>query len=299
MIEIKNVDKAFDKSKVLSNISFNIKENETFGLIGTNGAGKSTMLRIIAGIYNVDKGEVLIDGTNVKKNPYCKNEVFYVSDEQYYFPNANIKELIDYYSLYYSKFDKEKAKKIFNDFELDINKKIKTFSKGMKKQVFIVLALCSNAKYILLDETFDGLDPVMREAVKKLIMTNMHERDFTPIIASHSLRELEDICKNICLLHKGEIILSDNLDNMKLGLHRVQLVFTENSDMKILDELNIMKKEQRGRVWTLTIKGEEKYINDTINKMNCMFYEMLPLTLEEMFISETEGVGYDVKSLTL
>ena len=216
MIEAKNLTKRFDNIVAVDHINATIRDGYVFGLIGTNGAGKSTFLRMASGILKPDEGTIQIDGEDVFENPKVKSRFYYISDEQYFFPNATPKEMIIYNKAVYSSFDEGRCFKLLESFNLDPKRKISTFSKGMKKQLSVILGICANTDYIFCDETFDGLDPVMRQAVKSLFANDMAERNLTPIIASHNLRELEDICDHVGLLHKGGIPLSKDLDDMKL-----------------------------------------------------------------------------------
>ena len=297
MIEIRDVSKSFETVTALRSVNLELKDGEVFGLIGTNGAGKSTLLRILAGILRPDAGQVFADGTPIYEMPETKKEIFYVSDDQYFFPNATPAEMIRYYRTFYPAFDTEKMTETLEDFGLDKTRKIATFSKGMKRQVMLLAGVFSGAKYLLLDETFDGLDPVMRQAAKSLIAGRMVDGGLTPVIASHNLRELEDICDRVGLLHEGGILLSKDLMELRSGIHRVQCVLKEGMRARDLAGLDIIRRESRGRVNILTVRGEEEEIRHLIEGYEPVFYEMLPLSLEEIFISETEVAGYDIKAL--
>lgn len=300
MIEIRNVSKSFGSLKALDNVSAVITEGSVFGLVGTNGAGKSTMIRVLSGILKPEDGEVLIDGETYEQNELIKKNVFYISDEQFFFPNSTPNDMRKFYERVYEGFDRDRFDSFMGKFGLDKHRKIHTFSKGMKKQVSVILGICSNTKYLLCDETFDGLDPVMRQAVKSIFIAEMGERDMTPIIASHNLRELEDICDHVGLLHRGGILFSKELDELKDNLHKVQCVFqyeSEKIDTELHKELDITKTDRRGSLITYTVRGEKENIQRTIQSHCPLFMEMLPLSLEEIFISETEVVGYDIKDL--
>ena len=299
MIEMKGVSKKFDQIQALTQVSGVIREGSVFGLVGTNGAGKSTCLRIMAGILKADEGSVLVDGQEVFEKEEMKREIFFISDDQYYFSNATPKEMMEYYRMFYPCFDEKRFEELIKKFGLDMRRRLNTFSKGMKKQVSVLLGICANTKYLLCDETFDGLDPVMRQAVKSIFAMEIMNRDFTPIIASHNLRELEDICDHVGLLHKGGILLSKDLEEMKSNIQKVQCVVSEEGKMELYKELEILQTEQRGSLLTLTVRGERKKTEEVIKGKNPVFYEILPLTLEEIFISETEVVGYDIKCLLL
>jgi ABC-2 type transport system ATP-binding protein len=298
MIEAVNVSKRFRDIKAVDNISATIKEGTVFGLIGTNGAGKSTFLRMACGILKPDSGEVLIDGLSVYENEEAKSKIFYISDDQFFLANATSNDMKNFYKAFYKNFDVKRFDDLMKKFDLDTNRKINTFSKGMKKQVSIISGICSNTEYLFCDETFDGLDPVVRQAVKSIFANEIEERNMTPIVASHNLRELEDICDHVGLLHKGGILLSKDLEEMKLKIHKLQCVLNNEKDEEVLyGKIDIIKKEKRGSLLTITARGTQLEILDAIKDLNPLFYELLPLSLEEIFISETEVVGYDIKKL--
>lgn len=297
MIEIKNVSKSFDHIKATDKINLTIEEGSVMGLVGTNGAGKSTLLRMIAGVYLPDEGEILVDDAAIWNDAEVKKKIYYISDDQYFFPNATPMDMADFYKVVYPDFDEEEFLELSGQFSLETDRQIQTFSKGMKKQLSILLGICTKVPYLLCDETFDGLDPVMRQAVKSLFVKEMETRHFTPVIASHNLRELEDICDHIGLLHKGGVLLSKDLETMKSNIHKIQCVLPLGLEKELKDHLEILQLQRRGKLITMTVRGEEKEIMKRIEQWNPVFCECLPLSLEKIFISETEVVGYDVKTL--
>ncbi len=298
MIEANNVTKRFGDLTAVDDVTLTIEEGKVFGLIGTNGAGKSTFLRMLSGVLTPDEGNIDIDDMKIFENPECKEKFFFISDEAYFFLNATSDEMMRFYSKWYPSYDKERYEKLMNSFGLDRKRKISTFSKGMKKQLSIILGLSAKTKYIFCDETFDGLDPVMRQAVKSLFASDMSERDFTPIIASHNLRELEDICDTVGLLHKGGMLMSEDLDEVKGDVHKIQVVFPTDTDYApLLDRLRVLENEKRGSLLTLIVRGQEKEIKDILSEGSPVFMESLPLSLEEIFITSTGVEGYDIKKI--
>ncbi|MDR3758283.1 MULTISPECIES: ABC transporter ATP-binding protein [Enterocloster] len=297
MIQAVNLTKRFDDIVAVDHINATIKDGCVFGLIGTNGAGKSTFLRLMSGVLKPEEGHVTIDGHEVFENTEAKRRFFYISDEQFFFSNATPEEMLRYYRTIYQRFDEARFHKLMSSFGLSEKRKIHTFSKGMKKQVSVICGICAGTDYLFCDETFDGLDPVMRQAVKSLFAADMADRNLTPIIASHNLRELEDICDHVGLLHKGGILLSRELDDMKLNIHKLQCVLQPGmsaEDLVALDKLNI---EQRGSLITLVVRGTREEVEAIMASYNPVFFECIPLSLEEIFISETEVAGYDIKKL--
>ena len=300
MIEFKNISKSFGDLKAVDNISANIEEGHVFGLIGTNGAGKSTLLRLLCGVLEADSGSITVDGEAVYDNPAAKIKLFYISDEQYFYKNGTPRDMLRLYQTYYPEFDGKKWESLMGKFGLDVKRKINTFSKGMKKQLSVICGVCAGTRYLVCDETFDGLDPVMRQAVKSLFAHEIDERGLTPIIASHNLRELEDICEYVGLLHRGGILFEKDLDEMKLNIHKVQCVIKEEAVLELIRRnLEVVTADSRGALYTLTVRGSREKVEEFMEQLNLVFYELLPLSLEEIFISETEVKGYDIKALIL
>ncbi len=297
MIKAENLTKNFDNIMAVDHVSAQIRAGSVFGLIGTNGAGKSTFLRMLSGILKPDEGSVTIDGEQIYENEKVKRRFFYISDDQYYFNNATPLDMMEFYSRVYPEFSRERFQNLLGSFGLDIRRKVHTFSKGMKKQLSVLCGICSNTDYLFCDETFDGLDPVMRQAVKSIFANDMAERNLTPIIASHNLRELEDICDHVGLLHRGGILLSKDLDDMKLNIHKVQCVLKDGMTADDMVALKRIKTETRGKLYTMTVRGNREEVEGQMESYQPVFYEIIPLSLEEIFISETEVAGYDIKKL--
>lgn len=251
----------------------------------------------MSGVLKADAGMVLVDGEDVYENPSAKSKIFFLPDTAYYFQNATAKTMAEYYKVIYPDFDMARFREMTAGFGLEFNRKLATFSKGMKRQVSILLGICSGTKYLFCDESFDGLDPVVRQAVKSIFASEIMNREFTPIIASHNLRELEDICDHVGLLHKGGILLSRDLEDMKYHIHKVQCVFKNVEDEEeILGKLEVLRQEKRGSVLNIIARGTKQEIMMEIQEKKPLLAEILPLTLEEIFISETEVAGYDIKN---
>lgn len=299
MIQTEQATKRFGDLLAVDHVNTRIEKGSVYGLIGSNGAGKSTFLRMLAGILQPDEGTVQIDEQNVYENEALKQRFFYISDEQFFFANSTPHEMKNYYKALYPNFDEARYQKLLDGFGLDGNRKIRTFSKGMKKQVSVICGVSANTDYLFCDETFDGLDPVARQTVKGLFAGDVAERGLTPVIASHNLRELEDICDHVGLLHRGGILFSKDLEDMKIGMHKVQMILREAPAYDPFEGMEVLKREQRGSLHTITVRGTKEELEARIAALQPAFYEMLPLTLEEIFISETEVVGYDLKKLIL
>lgn len=299
MTEISNVTKVFGKNKALDNISFKIADGSVFGIVGSNGAGKSTLLRILAGVFTPDSGNVFINGSEPFENPAVKSATAFLSDFPYFYPGATLESTAKYYRSLYRDWNNERYEYLKKVFPINPKQKIATMSKGMQRQSAIILALSYNPRLILFDEIFDGLDPVIRELVKKILIEYVDETSSTIIIASHNLRELEGFCDHIGLLHRGGILMEKDIDGDSIGLFRFQFVMDSNAFEEIRPSLNIIKESHQGKITEITVKGEFEKINDLINSKAPVFLEWLPLTLEELFISEIEVAGYDINSFKI
>lgn len=299
MIQILNVDKFYDKYQSLDSACAEIEKGAIFGLVGSNGSGKSTLLRVMSGIFKSDKGAVLYDGKDVFECPEVKNKVLYLSDEQYYFQSETLSDAKNLYKCLYDSFDEAKYNKLCNAFALNPQRRISTLSKGMQKQAAFLLALSCRPDYLLCDETFDGLDPVMRKLVKRIIAEEAAERGMTTVIASHNLREIEDICDHIALIHKTKIIFVSEIDTMKSNMHTVQAIVAPDFSLEQLKGLNFTGYRRRGSMISFICRGALEQIKEEMDKIQTEFYEMIPLTLEEIFISEMEERGYDSSKLDI
>lgn len=296
MIEISSVTKNFGSVRSLDNVSLKIDKGSIFGLIGSNGSGKSTLLRILCGVYRQDKGEVLYDGVPVYEHTDVKRGIVYLSDDPYFGTSSTIADMKRLYKSVYPTFSEEKYKRYLELFGLDEYRRLSTFSKGMQKQVSILLGLSAEAEYLLCDETLDGLDPVMRQTVRRIIAGEVAERDMCVIFASHNLKEIEDICDHVALLHRGKLLFEAGLDDIKLGLHKIQVSFARERAEAMqteLSKLDTVSIERRGSLYTLVVRGRDDELSEAIEKLEPVFAEFIPLTLEEIFIAEMEENGYE------
>ncbi|MCH5316807.1 MAG: ABC transporter ATP-binding protein [Eubacterium sp.] len=295
MIEIKDLTKCFGETKALNGVSFTVADGSIFGLIGSNGAGKSTLLNVLAGVYSPDGGNAYLNGEVPFENLTVKSQTAYVSDYPYFFPGATVESMAKYYRSLFPTWSEEKFLYFKSVFPINTKQKISAMSKGMQRQSAIMLALSYKPSIILFDEIFDGLDPVIRELVKKILIDYVTETNATVVIASHNLRELEGFCDHIGLLHMGGILMERDIDGESMGLFHVQFILENPEDMEaVREKLNIVKESHQGKMTQLTVRGESEKIMEVINSANAAFSEMLPLTLEELFISEMEVAGYDI-----
>lgn len=297
MITISNVTKRFDKRYGVRSVDTEIPSGCIYGLVGSNGSGKSTLLRLIAGIYRPNKGNIAIDGEPVFEKPLTKERMFYISDDQYTNRHSSIAQMAQYYTHIYPNYDKALALDMATRFGLDVKAPFKTFSKGMQRQAHIILGLAAKPAVLLCDETFDGLDPVKRRAVKQIFSELVLDSGTTIVIASHNLRELEDICDQIGLLHQGKLVFQRSLDDLESDIYKLQTAFKmvhRREDFAALDPVTF---EQRGRMVSMIVRGSREDIEQKIQTMSPLYAELLPLTLEEIFITEMEVLGYDIADI--
>ncbi len=298
MITVKNIVKRFDNFTALDNVSCTIPDGCIYGMVGSNGAGKSTFLRMITGVYKCDQGEIMIDGQPVYDNPPIKAQMAYVPDELFFLGGSSMDRMAKLYSAVYPNFDRNRYIELAQKFGLNTKKNISTFSKGMKRQAATILALASKPKYIFFDETFDGLDPIMRNVVKNIICEDVLDRKATAIITSHSLRELEDTCDQLALLHKGGLVFESDIGNLKTALFKVQIAFNKEFNKDIFGNFEVLKFTKHGSVASAIIRGDKEECIKHLTWLNPTLLEVLPLSLEEVFTYEMEALGYvfdDVK----
>ena len=288
MLKIKNVSKSFNDNKVLDNLSLTVKNSSIFGLVGINGAGKSTLLRCVAGIYQVDNGEVKFNDFNTYSDVNIRKDIFFVNDDTYFPFASTINSLKQFYSSFY-KLDEDILNKTISLFNLDVDKPISSFSKGMKRQTLLAFAFAIKPKLLLLDEAFDGLDPLVRYKLKNVISGYIEDSDSIIIISSHNLKELEDICDSYGILENGQINTYGDLLDSKLLINKYQLAFKNEIDETKLNDFEILYQSKQGSVYSLVIKGEKEETMKKLKKLKPVILDSLPVNFEELFIYEYQG----------
>lgn len=298
MIEIKNLTKSFNDDKiVLENLNCTIKDNAIYGLVGANGAGKSTLLRLITSIYKSDSGSILIDDKEAFDNEEIKQDIVFVPDDLYFYSNYTLMDMAEYYKSLYQSFDMNYLINHANTLKLNINAKLSSYSKGMKRQCALLCALATKAKYMLFDETFAGLDPVIRKYFKSLLADLMVDNKRTIIMTSHNLRELEDICDNLGLLYKGSILFESDIDTIKTNMFKVQVSLKSDFNKSTFKGLKVLSYKKIGSVATLIINDDKKDSRVVLEKLRPLILDYLPLTLEEVFIYQMEALGYEFNEI--
>ena len=290
LITAKNVVKKFDKFTALNHFNMNVPEGNIYGLVGPNGSGKTTTIKHLIGMYKQDEGEILVNDEKVYDNEKVKSKIAYISDDLYFFHGYSIKDMAKFYSKIYKDFSFEKFNELQKVFNIDIKRKVNKLSKGMKMLVAFWLTISCSPEIMILDEPIDGLDPIMKENVWKILLEEVKKRKMTVIISSHNLKELENVCTNIGIMKNGEMVLEKELEKKDNNIQKVQIVFSNNSQIgKIREKLSILKEEKVGSVYYFIVKGEQKEIEEILNKYKLTLMEFLPLSLEEVFMFENGG----------
>ena len=293
MLELKNITKKFGDFKALDDLSMRVPKGTVYGLVGPNGAGKSTAIRCIVGVYRPDSGSITMDGGSVYENPAMKMRIGYIPDDVFYFPAATLEEMRAYYRGMYPNFDDALFERLYEIFNLPRKGPIRRFSKGMQKQAAFHLAICCRPDVLILDEPVDGLDPVMRRQVMSLILADVAERGTTVLISSHNLRELEDVCDHVGIMDHGKMLLEKSLADMQGSTHKLQMVGQPPENLEILHE------STSGRLSTYIVRGSAAEIEKAVAVLKPVYFDVLPLSLEEIFIYELGGANYEVKNIIL
>ncbi len=293
MLQVKNVTKCFGSFKALDDLSMSVPKGTVYGLVGPNGAGKSTIIRLLTGVYTPDSGELTMEGEAIYEDTAVKERIGYIPDEIFYFPSATLEDMRKYYKGLYPKFDDALFDRLYDIFNLPSKSPIRRFSKGMQKQAAFHLAISCRPEVLILDEPVDGLDPVMRRQVWSLILSDVAEHGTTVLISSHNLRELEDICDHVGIMDHGKMLLEKSLADMQGSTVKLQIVGDRPEELEILHE------SSSGRLNTYIVRGGAAEVSEAVAKTNPAYFDVLPLSLEEIFIYELGGVNYEVKNIIL
>lgn len=283
MIEFQHVYKFLGKKQVLQDVNVTIPDGTVFGLIGENGAGKSTFLRLLSGIYQCDGGKILLDQEHIFDNHRCKKQILFISDEPFQFFRSTLADMKRFYSQWY-KIDEDRYREYLTMFHLDEHKPLHNFSKGMKRQAFILLGLAASPRYLLLDEAFDGLDPMIRRYFKQVIAERIADKSMSVIISSHDLKEVQDFCDSFAMIENGSVSTSGEMNDALANIHHIQMAFHEEVKAEWFDQLDVITMQIRSKVVKLYVRGDEEKIRSYLKTLHPLVLELLPVQLEEMFI---------------
>ena len=297
MIEVRELVKSFEGLRALDGLTLTVPKGAVYGLVGPNGAGKSTLIRHLTGIYRQDSGSVLIEGEPVYENPAVKQKIAYIPDEVFYYTQATLRDMKGLYKDLYPGFDEDCYRKLAGAFELDEGRPIRKFSKGQQKQAAFWLALSLRPELVVLDEPVDGLDPVMRRQVWSLLLSDVAERGTTVLVSSHNLRELEDVCDHVGILNRGKMLLERSLTELQENLVKIQLALPEGAELPA--DLEILHESRTGRLRQLILRGKSEELSAKLQAAGPLFLDLLPLSLEEIFIYELGGAEHEVKNIVL
>ena len=289
MLKISGVSKKLGQKEVLKDCNLEVNKGSILGIIGINGAGKSTLLRSIAGVYECDKGTITFDGKTIYENEEVKKNILFLSDNPYFSNNDTIATLKEFYCVFYDNFNEEKYQSYLKLTQLNENEPLRSFSKGMRRQAFIILMLSLSPKLLILDESFDGLDPMMKILIKKVITNLVVDEESIVLISSHSLADVESICDHFVIMDHNTICVKEDMDDSKDKYHRIQVAFKEEKTIEDFAPLTIVDAKISGRVVNLLVEGDLYAIKAIIENMNPLMVDYLEVSLEELFISKVEG----------
>ncbi len=296
MIQVNNLYKSFDGTNALNGLDVNVRKGSIYGLVGVNGSGKTTLIKHLTGVLVQDDGDILIDNQPVYENVSIKERIGFIPDDLFFFASYNLKDAARFYKSIYPKWSDERYHHMLTQFNLSEKRKLNKFSKGMQKQAAFILVMSSMPEYLILDEPIDGLDPIVRKLVWKCVVEDVAEREMTVLVSSHNLREMEGICDSIGIVRDGKMIIERDLDELKTDIHKIQVAFSKRPEDPY-EGLNVMHQESRGSMDLLIVKNRKEDVETAISKQNPAVFDLLPLSLEEIFIYEIGGGNSDIESI--
>ncbi len=297
MIEFVNVTKKFGDFTAVEEISFKVEPSSIYGLIGYNGAGKTTLLKTAAGIYKADGGKVVMDGEDIFDNDNVRKDLFYIPDDLYFPINASVNSMAKFYADYHPNFSFKTLENLLLVYGLDGKKKIRGFSKGMQRQAEIILALASRPKYLLLDETFDGLDPQKKEITKRLFTEYMAESGASLVISSHNLSELSDLCDNVGLINGKKLTMDCSVYDISQNYSKFRLIFDREITENDFKGIQYKSLDIDGRVAMVIFDKNTAEQKQKLNALLPMAIDEYKLTMEEVFLNEMEEKKYDITKI--
>ena len=299
MIEVRNLTKRFGTFKALDEANLTVPSGAVYGLVGPNGAGKSTLIRHLTGVYRPDAGTITVNGQTVFDNPVVKETMFCIYDDIFYYMHATTRDLARLYRGIYPRFDQKRYEILRDAFpEVRDTQPLRSLSKGMLKQSAFWLALCCRPEILVLDEPVDGLDPVMRRQIWSLLMGDVAEEGTTVLLSSHNLRELEDVCDHVGVMHHGQVLLERSLSELQDSVVKFQVLFSGDVP-ETLPGLEVLHASNAGRMHTYIVRGNPDAAAQQLSALAPVYLEALPLSLEEIFIYELGGVSYAVQDILL
>jgi ABC-2 type transport system ATP-binding protein len=284
MLEIKDLWKGYYKTKVVKGVNIKIDKGEIHGLIGENSAGKTTLIKCVAGVYKPDKGEVLFDGDPVYDNPKVKERVGYVADTNECINLYTISRMVDLYETFYSRFDREKFNEYNQIFKLPIDKRLYSLSKGQKMRLAFMLETAKCPDYLILDEPTSGLDPIAKSKFFELLINEVEHNNVGVLISSHNLEGLERICDSVTMLYEGAVERQMSMEDMKCQLTRLNVVFEGGAGKKIYDIPQILRITNVGSIYTMVVRDFDDEFVNVLKQNGASLVEPLDISLEELFV---------------
>ena len=289
MISIEHATKTIDKKIIFADITLDIEQGNIFGLIGPNGAGKTSLIKCITGIWNIEKGKILVHGKNPFKEPQIKQEIGYIPDQNHFYNSFCVNEVARLYQLTYNTFNTHRFHTLTSQFNIPENKKIRELSRGIKMKLSIILSLAIRPQVIIIDEFLTGLDPIIKKNILNLLIREVAENKTTLFLSTHNLTDLERICDYLALIHHGRIIYHDSYDHMKRSIQKIQVVFKDSPPGDIVQWEGIKKFESLGRLHYIYFSGNADKISGLLKKHGALFIDTISMSLEELVVHQIGG----------
>ncbi len=291
MIRAEGIGKTFDGFEALKQLNLHVEKGSVYGLVGPNGAGKTTFIKCLTGVYKPSSGNIKIDDKSAD-DLSVRQRIVYIGDDLHFFHGYSIRDLAKYYAGIYKTWSWEEYERLKSVFKLDEKRKLRRLSKGMQKQAAFWIGIACQGDIMVLDEPVDGLDPVMRRAMWSVVLDKVAEQGMTVLVSSHNLRELEDVCDHVGIMFEGSVVIEKSLDDVRGNIHKVQLAFEGEMPKEFSERLHILKESSIGSVHMLIVRDLEEKVREVASPFHPLFLDILPLTLEEIFIYELGGMGY-------
>lgn len=282
MLRVSKLSKTIDHRAIIEDISFDWQPGEIMGLVGRNGVGKTTLFRTMSRQYLPESGCVTIDDHDLVREPLYQRQLFFIDTQYNFLGNYRLRELPDFYSLVYTDFDQQRYRDLLAHFKLDPQDQYRRLSKGMRALVNVILALTSNATYIILDEPFDGLDVIVRENIASMVIDEVADQTKGFLISSHDLNELDGLSDRVLLLKDSRLAHDYNLEDVRAKAKKVQLVFKDKQIPALLKD-NSQLIRVSGRVLVVVFPDYTADLDQQLRALQPVLFEELPLTLEDLF----------------
>lgn len=294
MLRVSNLTKQIERRQIIEDISFDWRPGEIVGLVGRNGVGKTTLFRTMTRQYVADAGQVMIDQRDLATDPAVQRQLFFIDTQYNFLGQYRLRDLPNFYALVYTNFDRQRYGQLLKQFNLNADDQYRRLSKGMRALVNLILALTSNATYIILDEPFDGLDVIVRENIASMVIDEVADQTKGFLISSHDLNELDGLSDRVLLLKNSRLAHDYQLEDVRAKAKKLQLVFKDKAIPQLLKEHSKLIRAS-GRVLVVVFPDYTAALAEQLRALNPVLMEELPLTLEDLFRANlSQEIGYQL-----